>query len=215
MPTSPWGAALLDVVSTIQETEIGQIYIDRHGNVVFEDRDWRYNNWGTPITWHDGATSGTSPYIYVDCQPSLDRDEVVTRWEVTRVSFGPRDMPQKQVAGAAAKFPIVGQRSPNVVSDDKALAQAKYLLARTKTARTRIQGLLIKPSANPDLMFPKVLNMELGDPIIVNRYIPIGNSKFYLDSIQGNIEHLTHTVRPGEWETNLEVSSRVTTAFRP
>lgn len=215
MPTSPWGSTLLDLVRQIQETEIGQIYVDRHGNIVFEDRDWRYNSWGSPTAWHDGATAGTSPYVYIDCQASLDRDEVVTRWEVTRVSFGPRDMPQKQVAGSAAKFPIVGQRTPNVVSDDKALEQAKYLLARTKTARTRVTGLVIKPAANPDLMFPKVLAMELGDPIIVNRYIPIANQSFYLDSIQGNIEHLTHTVSPGEWQTDLEVSSRVTTAFRP
>jgi hypothetical protein len=214
IPTSPWGGNVIDALRTIAQTEIGQIYADRHGNVVFEDRDWRYNNWGSPTTWHDGATAGTSPYIYVDCQPSLDRDNTITRWEVTRASFGPRDMPQKQVAGyGSAKFQIVGQRTPNLVSDDRALAQAKYLLARTKLARTRIASMLIKPLANPDRMFPKVLAMELGDPIIVNRYIPIAGQLFHLDSIQGNIEHLMHTVTNEDWQTNLEVSARVTTAY--
>lgn len=215
MASSPWRRTLLEEIRRIQDSEAGQIYVDRTGTVQFEDRDWRYHNWGSPHTWHDGA--GTGSYTFTDAEPSLDDEQIVNQWEITRITAQPGDNPKEQNAAdpdSQENYGVmVDQRLVTQQTDEDTKKLARYLLARTKKPLYRFPSLTIRPLRNPTVLFPAVLGMEISDSIIINQYPPnSSNSSFLIRSLM-NIDHITHTITPDDWVTELTLSPRVTTAF--
>lgn len=212
LPYSPWDTALLDVIRRIQETELGQIYVNASGQIQPESRDWRANNFTNADSWVDDPTKG--PLVVADAEPDFGISNVVTMWEVTRVSRSANDTPQRRVAKDGTNHDRYGrpngQRAPAVLTDDAAQAQADYLLARTKEPNYRYSRLTIKPLRDPANLFPKVLPMEISTPLRVGEYPPAGSGSFVVQSDQW-VEHVAHSIRPGNWVTEVETSARIQT----
>jgi hypothetical protein len=214
IPDSPWDTDLLTVVRQIQDTELGQIYVDAAGVVQFEDRDWRLNHW-SGSTWHDGA--GTSTLVYAECDPSYDNDHLATAWEITRVSMGANDNPQTQIAKSASAIntygTVKGQRTTAVQTDATAQKQAKYLLGFTQAPQYRIPKLTIKPRKDPSNLWPSVLGLDVSSGMTVQQFPPNGPNSSYLVQSDQWVEHVTHTITPDNWLVELETSPRMQISF--
>lgn len=214
IPQSPWGQTLRDTIRQIQDTEMGQIYVDRSGIVQFEDRDWRYNNWDAAAkVWHDG--SGTSPYVYKEMVPSYDDQYIANIWEVTRVTRGGNDNPRKQVATSGTSVsqygPISEQRTPALRLDSDCRHMAKYLLARTKDPQYRVASMTVEPMRDPANLFPECLAMDISKSIIVDQYPPKDQfGSTYHTSTEQMVDHVSHKGSPQEWVTEVECTPRVT-----
>lgn len=222
-PESPWDSTLLDVVHRVQDTELGQVYAGRNGVVQFEDRDWRYRNW-SPTVWHDGAGAGA--LVFADCVPVWDSSQIVTQWEVTRVSSGPSDTPQRQVASASQAVQDqygnpTGQRAPylagtlTVSAEQWANRQAQYLLAKSKQPQYRYSRVTIKPRSNPNLMWPTALQLDISSAMTINEYPPLADGSSFLVSSDQWLEHIAETITPDNWVFELETSPRQQIAFPP
>jgi hypothetical protein len=208
IPYSPWDTTLLDVVRRVQDTELGQIYVNAAGQIQPESRDYRANNFTGADTWHDGA--GTTPYVYSECEPGWSN--VVTMWEVTRVSRSGNDTPQRKIAKAGTNhdrygFPN-GQRAPAVLTDDASQAQADYLLARSKDPNYQYSRLKIVPVNDPANLWPKALALDVSTPLRVQEFPPSSAGRFLVSSDQW-VERVAWSITPGEWSVELETSARI------
>jgi hypothetical protein len=222
IPDSPWDTDLLTVVRQIQDTELGQIYVDATGTVQFEDRDWRLNNWAGS-KWHDGAVDGSGNYLgsgnltYAECEPSYDNEHLATVWEITRMSMGSNDNPQTQIAqsgtGITTYGTVKGQRTTAVQTDQTAQKQAKYLLGFTQSPQYRINKLVIKPRRDPTNLWPSVLNLDISSGMTVQQFPPNSPTSSYLVQSDQWVEHVTHTITPDNWIVELETSPRMQISF--
>jgi hypothetical protein len=181
------GEALAEL-QAVAESEIGELYIDASGRVVFRNRqalilDSRSNT--------VQATFGTDG-VFTPARTKLVTDDA-TLWNEIRAQ---REGGVEQVAGDAASqgeflvktFPASGL----LLQDDTAVAgYASWILYVSKEPETRFDFLEIHAHANPDVLFPIVLSREIGDRIRIIRQPAGGGDPITRDVFIRGISHQT------------------------
>jgi len=76
---------------------------------------------------------------------------------------------------------------------------ADYILQRQKDAHLIVKAITIRPQADPDDLWPKVLGYDLGTKIYLK------HDGAYLDEAY-HIEGIQHQIRPQFWETTWWLS---------
>ncbi len=193
---------LLDVLQEIQETERGLLYVDRFGQVIWEDRESRYVSQTSIATFGEDPTNTGAELPYSGYESDFDPTYTFTQANLTSVinqNFLPLVNPVAQ-----AKY---GQR---VITQQ---VQAKYdfdleqagifYLTRYGSPKTRITKLTLKPSANPAL-WPVVLSLDISQRYRVIRRSPSGvtvTAEYYIESVNTSVDP-----ESGDWTVDLQLS---------
>jgi hypothetical protein len=209
-------AEVLDEVSalehlySVQDVENGLIYVSPAGAVVFRSRGQTIHNRVSLATFGDG--DGELPYHEITLAYDLDR--VYNDVRVTRTGAGTAEA--SDLASQADYFPRtlavevpLDHASGATAADAEALSAAQWLLSRYKDARLRVASLTLQGQAD-DALWPQILGRDLGDVVTVVRRPPGGGSPI---SQVVAIQAISHTMRPGYWETRCELAPHDTTIY--
>lgn len=162
------GQDALSALQAVVETENGAHFVARDGTVTFQARSARYNS--TVPTYVFGERTDLGEWPYEDAKPSRDTTHLANDVEVTQTASG-QVFPASSTTAQTNYFPKTLTRNINSTSDTECQDAASYLLSRYVNPVTRVQKLLLHPSANP-AMWPVCLSLELGMRVRVMRRPP-------------------------------------------
>ena len=209
MQGTTMGDTALSLLQLTADSEIGEVYVNGAGQVVFRDRhapltDTRSSTVQAVI----GDTAGTVhpagtelPYAEVvrpDDDTTMANDIQATREGGT--------LQQVQDTGSIARFlfPRSYPRSDLLLqTDTDARSWAQWVLYISKDDETRFDQVTIQPGASPAALYPQVLGREIGDRIQVWRDPP-GMAAISKDCF---ISSITHTVTVDGWVTDWGLRS--------
>ncbi len=186
------GVRCLQALQQVNDTEVGNLYVDSQGRVSFSNRSKRYNP--TSV-----AAFGELEIPYEgDIQMTEDPKEVYNEVVVSRqggVTVRAVDSPSQ-----IRNFPRTLTVATIAVDDATVVYTAEYLLDRYRAPHLRCPQLTLIPSASPTVLFPQALGREIGDCITVTRRGGSTISKKFF------IEHISHTISRQEWKTTFLLS---------
>ena len=200
----------LSELQLVADTEIGELYCDGSGRVVFRNRhalitDTRST---TPQArfGEGGPAKGRLPYHEVVI--AYDRSQMANIVRISRAGGTPQTaIDQNSIdeyrARTFTRDDLVMQ------SDAEALAAAQWVLYISREPELRFDQLVIRPEKDPETLFPQVLSREIGDRIIVERQPPGGGEQVVR---QVFIRGIQHEIRGGggdgpRWETTWTLQS--------
>jgi hypothetical protein len=162
-----------------QDSELGELYIDTVGNVVFRKRlavllDARSST--SQATFGDaGISAGEIPYA----SSPVDYDDQTLANKVSITIVGGTEQ-VAQDAASQAKYLVAGYQRADLVlqTDTDALNYAKQLLSQAKEPELRFKQVdfNVARAGTGDLIWPALLGRELGDRATVVRRPPGGGS---------------------------------------
>jgi hypothetical protein len=188
--TTSMGAAAVagqDVLSALQavvDTENGEHYVDRTGAVVFKARSARYNALTPVYVFGENTAAGEIPYeeVTLDFDPTRLANQVKVTQASSNQVFSAQD-----TTSINNFFPRQLTRTVNSSSTQECQDAANYLDSRYKNPATRVSGLKLHPSANPSVMWPVCLSLELGTRVRVMRRPPSPAAPIQVDCFVENI----------------------------
>ena len=199
----------LSYCQMIQDSEGGRFHEGPNGEAVFWARDhWTYtvSQFYPQATFAD--TPGANGYTAIVVDPEDDR---YVRNQIIRTR---RDWASPIVAispGSTATYgPLPDER--RIISHYSAdvIAQVRWILAKYRGASERVSQLTINPLANPSVLFPLVLGLDIGDKITVSRK-PAGVGPPIVADYW--IERIQHKVSAQQtWETVWQLAPADTVA---
>lgn len=194
-----------DALSELQaaaESEIGELYVDGSGRVVFRNRhalltDTRSNT--------VQATFGDPPTAVAPFKVKLNTDDA-TLWNEIRVQ---RTGGVEQLMGDAASqtefLTRTYQASTLLLEDDTIVNNyAGWILYVSKDPEVRFDAIEIHAHADPANMFPHVLGREIGDRIKIVRRPPGGGAAIIREVF---IRGISHQVTQATWITTWTLQS--------
>ena len=183
----------LSALEQVLDTEQGNLFIDRDGQVAFRSRRSRHN--GTAA-----AAFGEQENPYVEgLRIQTDEKDIVNDWTVNRA--GGITVQNVDPDSQREYFPSSGSLSTIAVDDATVVYTAEHLLNRYAQPIERIPQLVLDPQGDPSL-WPEVLGREIGDQITVTRR-PGGAVTKTADFF---IEHIAHEISAGSWKTTWMLS---------
>jgi hypothetical protein len=195
---------ILDVV----DAERGIFFCDGQGRAVFHDRHRRLKPpyLTSNCTFTDADTGlGSTVMQYRNLIPSFDADHLYNDIKVTAVGG------ITQTATDSTSQTTYFRRSlgltPLLQTDNEALDEANYLLARYKDPRLRFDQVILDGYSD-DNLWPQVLGRELSDRVTVVR-TPSTHPVTATETITKDvfIEKVSHTITPNlVWSTTYQVS---------
>lgn len=194
------GEALRELQDTA-ESEIGELYIDGGGRVVFRNRHAILTEARSNTVQY---TFG-SPGEFTPAQARINTDDA-TLWNEIRAQ---RTGGVEQLAGDAASQDEYQTRTYQVpdlmLQDDITVGEyASWILYVSKDPEVRFDSIEIHAHADPVNLFPQVLGREIGDRIRIIRQPPGGGSPITRDVFIRGISHVTG---PGTWITTWNLQS--------
>lgn len=195
---------VLAELQLVQDTELGELYVDAAGKVVFRNRyavvdDARSNT--SQATFGDGGYPAEIPYA--DVKPSAGKALANT---VTAARVGGLEQVVQDTVAAARYLVQTFSRSDLVMtSDTQALDWASLVLYRAANPRPRFAQLdFLNPRPDvEDGHWPQVLGRLFGDRITVKRR-PKGGGTLTRESL---IRGVTHESDGAYWRTSWVLES--------
>ena len=160
----------LDHLREVEENEQGLLFMGRDGSLVFHSRHRRISPPYTTSRCIFGPGDGELPYsdLELDDDTPIYNDIQLQRVGGTLQTATDATSQDEHFVSTYSKTDLL------VTTDSEVAAQSRWRLARSKDEATRIRSLLLKPQASPDLMWPVVLGLELGDRVTVKATRPFG-----------------------------------------
>jgi hypothetical protein len=202
----PWSELLL-----VQDTEIGEVYFDPAGRLVFKDRHAILTE---PLSTTAQAVFGRFGLVgelpYVSLQPAYDDADLRNVVRIARaggVLQEARDDPS-----VVAYLEHTFERSDLLMqTDQEADDYAGYLLSQSKDAEVRFTSIVVNPVAQPDDLWPQVFGRDFGDRITIRSRPPgVGllERDVFIRGIAGSYAGLnrltmTWTLQPANRSTGL------------
>lgn len=162
-----WSELLL-----VQDTEIGEIFVDPSGKVVFRGRYSVLTRIPsiTPQAVFGSDVSGGELY-FADAVPQFDDDNVRNIMRITREGGV-----QQEVSDPASIVDFLEktyERSGLLLQSDlEALDYGRYLLSQSKDAELRFGQIVVDPRAAPDDLFPQCFGRDYGDRVTIRKRDP-------------------------------------------
>ena len=199
-----FGDTALNLLRTAAQSEIGDLYCDGAGRVVFRDRD-------APMTATRSSTVqgvfGDMPGTAQTAGPELPYedltrpdDDTMLANDIQATIAGSNNMQQAKDAASIAKYlfprsyPATGLILQN---DSDALNWATYVLSISRGDESRFDQLTLSGDTDPANLYPHLLGRDIGDRIQVWRRPP-GTAPITKDCF---IRSVTHTITVDRWET--------------
>lgn len=204
--TSLDAAAWTEILLTA-DTEIGEVYFDGSGRVVFRNRGALRTDARsiTPQGVFGDDDTNPAELGYVDPVITNDDDQIANLIRITRP--GGVEQVAQDLTSQARYLVRTFERSDLLLQTDAEAADyAAYALELLKTPDVRISGLGLLPQKDPAALYPQALGRELGDRITVIIRPPGG----YTVERDALIRGIAHSFTPSSWATSwaLQDSTR-------
>lgn len=202
----------LQELNLVNDTEIGDLYIDEQGRVVFRTRgavftDTRSIN--VQARFGDGEDV-KGELQYHDVSINNDANQIANNVLITRVGGALQQATNtNSISAYTASIPQSFDRSDLImVSDADALSYAQWILYTSSAPELRFDSFVIRPQKDEDNLFPQVLGRQFGDRIEIHRR-PVGGGSEVVRQVF--IRGVEHSIKGWEWETrfNLQSASKV------
>lgn len=152
------GQTALEHAQKVEESEFGQLFVDKHGNVKFVGRVETTNKTAVATITDDSHYQASDPE-YTD---ELIRNEAtISRADGVAQTY--RDQ------ASIDEYLINSYTRDGLFHDSDALSlyAAQYIVNISKDPQLRIQSLTVMPKHDPATLFPLLLALELGDWITI------------------------------------------------
>ena len=175
-------------------------YSSRGGTLTFENQRHRITNETTSSgTYVDGA--GTTGLVYRDLTASYDDSDL---WnQVTMTPSGGTAETIDDTASQTTYFKRALNLSGLHARQGEAAAVASIIVYRQADPRLRLPQMEIVGAANPSVLWPKLLALEISDRLTVSRTPPGGGAAISQDC---HVEAIEHEVGTDHWTTRLQLS---------
>lgn len=201
----PWTPrACLQALQTVEATEMGALYCDPAGNVVFKSRNAvAFAATQTPTVFDDDGTD----IAYQGIDFALDDDELAN--DVIVQAEGGDPQQAEDATSIETYFRRTLSRTGLLFYDDAdALGQAKRILNYRKDVKLRIQSITLDVSTASNRVLP-ALSIDMNELIEVNKTNP-GNTRLTADLL---VQGISHDIRPGQWQTTFTTAFPLSVAF--
>lgn len=196
----PLGGNALNAMQSVEASEYGRLFVDRSGEIAFHSRTHDVSTAAPTYTF--GTTdSATSVQVFAGSTSfRFDRNLVANIVTVTG-----RDV--EQTATSSDSISIYGSRSRGVltlltnVNDCRDLAEFILIATYSSNAVLRSDGFEVRPARAPSTAWPIVLDLEIGDKVILSRTPQGLGSAITLNLTVASIEHQLD--QNGEWTVRL------------
>lgn len=194
----------LEALQTVESTELGALYFDGVGRLVFKGRDdTALQASGTKTVFDDDGTD----IKYQEIDVRLDDTDLANEVIVTR--DGGTAQTESDSTSIDTYFKRSLSRSGLIMeTDDQALSQAKAILGYRKDIRLRVERIALDVSEVSNRVVP-ALSLDFGSPIRVTRRQPGGGSVTVDITVQG----VEHRILPDRWVTSFSTAFPLATAF--
>lgn len=190
-----------------QTSELGELYVDGSGRVVFRRRTGVLNDARSNIsqaTFGDGG-GGELPFVSVGL--SYDDQQLVNYARVTRE--GGVEQSAQDAASQTAYLVHTADMSGLLMQDDAtALSYAQFLVYAAKDPELRFDSITLTrnaTSATDDLLMAQMLGREIGDRITIKIRPAGGGSAISRDVFIRGIHHDAEP--PAFWTTTWDLQS--------
>lgn len=200
-PCDVFGQDVLTALQDVVDTESGSHFVDGSGVLRFQARSRRYNAPTIKWTFGDANPLGSEiPYSSI----AFDDDATYLSNESKITHHASGAVFQVDDATSQANYGIRSvTRTINTQATQECQDAANYFVQRYKDPHTRMQSVQLNVSANPSLMFPVALGMELGDRVQVNRRPPLAPAI----TLNGFIDQISHQYdEKGGWFSDVQIS---------
>jgi hypothetical protein len=199
------GDTALSLMQQASDAEIGLLYVDGAGTLVFRDR----------LSLISGARSATSQATFGDLPSGVtelpcagisradDDTTIANDIQATRVGGGTPVMQEVTDAASIAKylFPRTYPRSDLILQDDLTVfLWAGWVLYISKDGEDRFEQVTVDPAAQPQDLWPQVLGRDMGDRITIIKRPSGGAFTVTRDVFIAGITH-TYNAITSEWAT--------------
>jgi hypothetical protein len=198
----------LQHILDVADTERGIFFCDGQGRAVFHDRHRRLKSpyLTTNATFTDADTGlGSSVMQYRNLTPSFDADHLYNEVKVTAV--GGTTQTATDSTSQTKYFRRTLSLTPLLQTNNEALDEATYLLARYKDPLLRFDQIVLDGFAD-DNLWPQVLGRELSDRVTVVR-TPSTHPVTATETITKDVfvEKVSHVINPSlVWTTTYQLS---------
>lgn len=196
------GDALSELYIT-SDSEIGELYINASGKVVFRNRQAIFTDTksiNVQAKFGDGGEKA-GELQYHDVEISYDDQQIVNQARISRV--GGTEQVASDATSIAEYLTHTMERSDLIVaSDAEALSYAQWMVSLGKDPELRFDSLILRPQKDEDALFPQVLVREIGDRISAKRSPVGGGDTIYRELFIRGIEH---TIQQYFWETKFSL----------
>ena len=194
----------LEAIQTIEQSDLGAFFIDANGYATYLSRfDLSIRAAGTAVVFDDDGTD----VAYQDLDINLDETELAN--QVTFTRYGGTEQTVTDQASVDEYFLRSYDRSDLMMETNAiALLRAGQVLAYRKTPRLRIDSITLDVSSVSNRVVP-ALDLDIGDPIIVNRIMAAGTGFNLRITVNG----ITHDITPDRWTTTFTTAYPLTTVF--
>jgi hypothetical protein len=201
----------LEELQQASDSEIGELYVDGSGNVVFRNRSAIYTesrSVTSQATFGDDEPAELA-YAYNGLKFSTDRETLYNR------VIGQRDggsVVQADDATSQGSNRIkTWSKTDLVLEDDTQVTDyVAWILNLSKDPENRFTEMIIYPLADPDNLFPQVLGRQIGDRITCIRRPPGGGDPIQRDVF---IRAIKHEISITNWITTWTFQSATKFAF--
>jgi hypothetical protein len=163
----PWSELLL-----VQDTELGEIYVDAAGRLVFKDRHAILTE---PLSTTSQAVFGkfgqSGELPYVSLEPAYDDADIRNVVRIARAGGVQQEAHDDQ--SVTDFLEKTYERTDLLMQTDQEAADyADYLLAQSKDAEVRFTQITVDPAAQPADLWAHVFGRDFGDRITIRSRPP-------------------------------------------
>lgn len=192
----------------VQDSEIGQVYIDAAGRVVFRNRQANMED-ARALTVQGAFGDGVGELPFEDAQIVYDDDGLAN---VVRIAnTGGTQQVAEDVASQREYLIHTYERTDlRLQTDAEAADYAGFLLLQSKEPELRFTSLSLLPHDDPDALFPQALGREFGDRVRLTKRPP-GGGTIIRDAFVVGVNH--EVSGPNQWRTTWALQSATRWTF--
>lgn len=188
------------------DTEIGEVYFDGTGKIVFRRRHAIFLDARSATPQAVFGDAGAGELGYTNLEVAYDDTQVRNLIRISRVG-GTQQTAEDPTSQTRYMKRTWGRSDLLMQTDAEALDYARYVLSLQKDAELRFAAITVDPYADPANLWPQVLGRELGDRITIKFTPPGGGARITRDVF---IRGITHDIGPKAWRTTWALQDATT-----
>lgn len=197
------GGTALSELQLAADSELGELYIDGGGRVVFRNRNALFEDTRSNLAQATFGDGGGAELPYQDLTISADD---ATFYNKVRVAVeGGTAQTASDSTSITLYYEKTYVRTDLILQTDADAVQlASWLLYVSKDPELRFVELVVNPRSNAATLFPHCLGREIGDRIQILRRPPGGGDPIDRDVF---IRGIQHEFDPANWLTTWTLQS--------
>jgi len=184
----------------VEETELGLFFVKGDGTHFYHGNQYRDISAREELVLTElGVSSGFTASSYTDTALAYDDQNLINNEAILN---------EENAWTAEVVAPDSMRRYWPRSSTSSSLFQLPLALSRPRSeAIPRVEPIVVAPAANPSVLWPAVLGLEISDLVRVERTVTRDTLRDYLQWVEG----IEHDARPGDWRVKLQTSSEIVT----